>query len=490
MKKYAFIIGALLSLSSCEDFLELNPKTQISEDEYYKNEGEIYKGLVSVYDILQAGHDHPHYYVTLCADIMSDDINPGGDATDQPMLQVLDDFTVSPITNPSGLWWQYYKGVYRANAIIAKIPAATGEPANLQRMNVEAHLLRSIFYYWLWLYYGNLVVLTENIANPSEYYTQKQLTAEEVYNFLIKDLDENVIGKLPMTVPTSENGRLTDAVARTLKAKIVLYQNDESRFKEIASELEPIIGNASYDLVEDFESIWLRNGEHNKESIFEVEFSVDDYNKMPQMIFPRGLKDPTNTFLEGWGFGSMPKATVDIYEDGDIRKHATVFAIADSVELSKGTAYEWAYTPVYQNTGYFLKKYAPRVGYYGSYRFGFENNLRIFRYSDVLLMASEAALRSQGGDQGKAQTNFAKVWKRARPKHVGDAPAVTLDLLYEERHKEFVGEGHRYWDLVRTGQAADVLKDKGWKTHNRYLPIPDAEITKSQGVLKQNEGYN
>lgn len=252
MKKYAFIVGALLSLSSCEDFLELSPKTQISEDEYYKNEGEVYKGLVSVYDILQAGHDHPHYYVTLCSDIMSDDINPGGDATDQPMLQVLDDFTVSPITNPSGLWCQYYKGVYRANSIIAKIPTATGDPANLARMNVEAHLLRSVFYYWLWLYYGNLVVLTENIANPNEYYTQKQLSADEVYAFLIKDLDENVIGKLPMTVPVAENGRLTDAVARTLKAKIVLYQNDESRFKEIAEELEKIIENPAYDLVDDF----------------------------------------------------------------------------------------------------------------------------------------------------------------------------------------------------------------------------------------------
>lgn len=207
------------------------------------------------------------------------------------------------------------------------------------------------------------------------------------------------------------------------------------------------------------------------------------------MIFPRGLKDPTNTFLEGWGFGSMPKPTVDMYGNDDIRKHATVFAIADSVRLSQDKPEKWAYTPVYQDTGYFLKKYAPRVGYYGSYRFGFENNLRIFRYSDVLLMSSEASLRS-GSNLGKAQTYFEKVWKRARPEYVGEVPTLTLNLLYEERHKEFVGEGHRYWDLVRTGQASSVLKEKGWKEHNRYLPIPDAEITKSQGVLKQNNGYN
>lgn len=489
MKKYAIILGALLILSSCEDFLDLNPKTAISEDEYFKNEGEVYKGLIGVYDQLQAGHASPHYYFTLCADIMSDDINTGGgDATDQPMLQVINDFTVSPITNPAGLWSQYYKGVYRANAIIKKIPGATGNQENLARMKAEAHLLRGVFYYWLWLYYGNLIVLTENIENPDEYYTQQQLSATEVYQFMVRDLDENVIGKLPMSVPAEESGRLTDAVARTLKAKIVLYQNDESRFKEVADDMEKIINSNIYNLVDDFNMLWLREGEHCEESIFEVEFSVDDYNRMPQMLFPRGFSDPTNTFLEGWGFGTMEKKTANMYEDTDIRKDATVFAIDDSIKVYEGRPANWSYTPVYQNTGYFLKKYAPRVGYYGRSRFGFDNNIRVFRYSDVLLMASEAILRTQGVTAA-AQDYFSRVWKRARPESQ-DIPPLTLERLYEERHKEFVGEGHRYWDLVRTGEAAEVLKDKGWKEYNRYLPIPDAEITKSQGALKQNEGYN
>lgn len=427
--------------------------------------------------------------MTLCSDIMSDDINTGGgDATDQPKLQVLNNFTASPITSPSALWWQYYKGVYRANTLLAKIPSAKGDPEKLKRMETETYLLRSIFYYWLWQYYGNLIILTENISNPVEYYTQTQSTPDEVYEFLIKELDEHVIGKLPMSVPEEENGRLTDAVARTLKAKIVLYQNDESRFQETAQELSAVINSGAYDLMADFERIWLKEGEHCKESIFELEFSVDDYNYMPQLIFPRGFKDPTNTFLEGWGFGTIEPATVEMYEAGDIRKGATIFAIDDSIQAYKDEPDNWSYTPVYQNTGYFLKKYAPRVGYYGNNRFGFENNIRIFRYSDVLLMASELIYRTQGATP-EAQEYFSKVWKRARPNST-NAPALTLELLYDERHKEFVGEGHRYWDLVRTGQAAEVLGKYGWKEYHKYLPISDVEISKSQGALKQNPGYN
>ena len=488
MKKKLLYIFSIICFCSCNDFLNLNPKTEISEEEYFRNEDEIYKALTGVYDILQAGHNSPHYYFTFCADLMSDDLNAGGgDATDVAILQVLDNFTVSPITNPSGLWSQYYQGINRANMLLEKIPLATGDPDNLNRMSTETRLLRAIYYYWLWLYYGNLVILTENIGDPNEYYTQHQSTPQEVYEFLIKELDDNIIGKLPMTVPIEESGRLTDAVARTLKAKIVLYQNDESRFEETAKGLEVIINSNQYDLVSDFNSIWLKEGEHCKESIFEVEFSVDDYNYMPQLTFPRGFYDPTGVYLEGWGFGTMQKSTVDLYDSKDIRKEATVFAIDDSIAANEGAELNWSYTPAHQNTGYFLKKYAPRVGYYGSNRFGFENNIRVFRFSDVLLMASELLLRS-GNKMNMAQEYYNRVWKRAHPSE-DKAPVLTLENLYLERHKEFVGEGHRYWDLIRTGDAAKYLADKGWKEYNRYLPIPDSEITKSQGSLKQNPGY-
>lgn len=489
MKRYIFIISLIFVFGACTDFLELNPKTQISEQEYFKTESDIFKALTGVYNVLQAGHDGSHYYFSLSADVMSDDLNAGGgDATDIVILQVLDNFTVSPITNPGGLWSQYYKGINRANTVIAKIPQASGNPEVLSRYKAEAHLLRSVYYYWLWLYYGNLVILTENIENPSEYYSQKQSSPDEVYNFLIKELDEHVIGKLPMSVTGAENGRLTDAAAIALKAKIVLYQNDQSRYAAIVEDMNKVVNSGEYDLMSDFGQIWLQAGEHCKESIFEVEFSVDNGTMMPQLIFPRGFTDPFGVFVEGWGFGTLNKDVVDLYPEGDIRKDASVFAIDDSVKRYENAEKNYVFTPAYQHTGYFLKKYAPRTGYYESQRFRLKHNIRVFRYSDILLMAAEAMLKSKG-NQSAAQDYYGRVWKRARPE-AGNAPAVTLDNIYLERRLEFVGEGHRYWDLIRTNKAAEVLGGKGWQEKNRYLPIPDAEITKAQGSLTQNPGYN
>lgn len=489
MKRNIIAISMFLVLSSCTDFLELNPKTAISEDEYFKTENDIFQALTGVYDILQEGHSGPHYYFSLCADILSDDLNAGGgDATDIAILQVLDNYTMSSITSPSGLWSQYYKGINRANMILEKIDGASGDAETLARYRTEAYLLRDVFYYWLWIYYGNIIVLEKNVTNPSEYYTQTQLSASEVYEFLIRDLDENVLGKLPMSVSGEETGRLTDATALTLKAKIILFQNDQSRFPALIQDLRKIIDSGQYGLVSDYEMIWLQEGEHCRESIFEVNFSVDDGTRMPQLTFPRGFEDPTGVFVEGWGFGTLNKEVVDLYDATDIRKGASVFAIDDSIKAYETAERNWVYTPAHQNTGYFLKKYAPRVGYYGPQRFQLKNNIRVFRYSDVLLMAAEAMFRS-GVDQSLAQTYFAEVWERARPTATTPTPALTLDLLYDERRREFVGEGHRYWDLIRTGQAASALGSKGWQSHHRYLPIPDSELSKAQGSLKQNDGY-
>jgi hypothetical protein len=467
--------------------LELNPKTEISEQEYFQTETDIFKALTGVYDRLQAGYDDgSHNYVSLCADILSDDLNAGGgDATDIAILQGLDSYTVSSITNPNGLWRSNYRGINRANTIIEKIPQAKGSAEVLARYKAEAHLLRDFFYYWLWQYYGNVVILEANISDPAEYYTQSQSTPEEVYNFLIRDLDENVIGKLPVNVSGEEAGRLTDAAAIALKAKIVLFQNDEAKYPDVIRELKKVISSGEYALESDYEKIWLQEGEHCRESVFEIEFSTDNGTMMCQLIFPRGFTDPTGVFVEGWGFATMNKDLVDLYDADDIRKSATVFAIDDSIKAHAGDEKNYSYTPAYQNTGYFLKKYAPRTGYYGSNRFYFKNNVRVFRYSDILLMVAEMSLRT--GNQGEAQNCFAEVWNRAHT--ASAAPAVTLDLLYKERRLEFAGEGYRYWDLIRTGKAAEVLGGKGWTARNRYLPVPDAEITKSQGSLKQNEGY-
>lgn len=150
-----------------------------------------------------------------------------------------------------------------------------------------------------------------------------------------------------------------------------------------------------------------------------------------------------------------------------------------------------SYNKRYQDTGLFLEKYVAITGnnadQKASPELNWNNNLRIYRYSETLLNAAELILRGAGA--GSAQDYLDKVRSRAG---VASIPA-TLDNVIEERHLEFVGEGKRYWDLIRTGKAATVLvpdqygyRTNTWSESKKYLPIPQSEIDKAQGTLKQN----
>ena len=167
---------------------------------------------------------------------------------------------------------------------------------------------------------------------------------------------------------------------------------------------------------------------------------------------------------------------------GDPRYQYTIVNI-DSMKTAGLCTYEKGY----QNTGYFVAKFAPLKEFYstigGDPVLNYPNDVMEIRLADTYLMEAEALVRG-GGDMGKAQDYLDRV--RAR---VG-LPSVpaTLDNIYLERRLELATEGHRWFDLVRTGKAATALASKGFKPNkNEILPIPLAELTNTK--LVQNPGY-
>lgn len=116
------------------------------------------------------------------------------------------------------------------------------------------------------------------------------------------------------------------------------------------------------------------------------------------------------------------------------------------------------------------------------------NNLRIYRFSETLLNAAE--LITRGAGSGDAREYLNRVRKRAG---LTTEKEATIDNIIDERHLEFVGEGKRYWDLIRTGKATSVLVPDGygyrtntWSANKKHLPIPQSEIDAAQGTLIQN----
>jgi len=496
MKKYTLLIFMITLLASCNDsFLSLSPPTQLAEKDYFKNEKELSDALTAAYSGLYGWATNYNAVNSLCSDILSDDMKAGGgDGGDIIAYQCLDNYSMNYINQPFWIWIEGYRDAYRANLVLDKAPGVKGNAANIARMVAEAHFIRTLNYYWLWEYYGNLIILDHNLTVPGEYYTQKQYSADEVYALLVKDLDDNVIGKLPKVneIPVAELGRVSNEAAIMLKAKLVLHQNDQAKFTEVVSQLKEVINSNKYELYPDFAKLWTREGEFCSESIFEINATKEDYVNVMMAVFGmRGITAGDSEFLSGWGFGPVEPEVVNLFEAGDIRKAGSLISVEDSVAkyATAPPEKQWIKSSDigYQYTGYYQTKYTPRVGYTNDGTWC-ENNIRVFRYSDMLLVTAEMSLRG-GGSAADAQTYYAKVYRRARPAAL-TVPTVDLDKIYLERRLEFLGEGQRYFDILRTGKAEQILGPKGWKARNKYLPLPNGDVQNAQGSLKQNPGYD
>jgi len=501
MKKYSFIIvlSAIIGLSSCtDDFLSISP-TASQEAGGEATEEAILSNLASCYQILlfDSYADNNYNSIVLMSDLRSDDIyKGGGDAGDQAQLYRLSQFDATPTELPSGLWKIYYSGISRCNnAIQACENAVNIKEEKLDQYKAEAHFLRAYFVHWLWKFWGNIPYFEEDLPAP---YMANQYTADEIYEKIIADLDFAIEGnKLPMRTEKVDDGRATKAAAMMLKARVVMYQKDQSKYADVLNDMAEIINDGSYSLLNDFSAIWLNSGEFCDESIFESNQLPEGKTwdkgwqgygtNLPAFISPNELKgqDP---FKGGWGFGPVRTETYTIYENGDTRREASINNFPDG-----------SYTPRFQNTGLFMAKYAAREGYNpppGDQDLNYDNNVRIFRYAEALLNAAELIAMDGVSPVGgiTAQGCLDEIRDRAG---VASIPA-TADNIKLERRREFVGEGMRFWDLVRWGDTGILTENKPdfssvrtWDDHCKYLPIPQTEIEKTDGEFKlvQNPGY-
>jgi hypothetical protein len=501
MKKYSFIIAfaILIGLSSCGDQFLTNSPTSSQEAGGDATEGAILANLASCYQILLFDSYAANNYnsIVLMSDLRSDDIyKGGGDAGDQGQLYRLSQFDATATELPSGLWNIYYNGISRCNNVILACEKASGiSDAKLNQYKAEAHFLRAYYTHWLWKFWGNIPYFEEDLPAP---YMAMQLTADEIYAKIMADVNFAIDGdKLPMKATAANSGRATKAAAQMLKARVVMYQKDQSKYAEVLKDMTEIITSGQYSLLTDYSAIWLNSGEFCSESIFESNQLPEGKTwssgwqgygtNLPAFISPNGLvgQDP---FKGGWGFGPVRPETYAIFETADTRLNGSIN------KFENGT-----YTPRFQNTGLFMAKYAARVGYNpppGDVDLNFDNNLRIFRYAETLLNAAELiTIHGVAPINGvTAQSCLDAIRTRA---HVDPIPATTANIKLERR-REFVGEGIRFWDLVRWGDTNLLTENKPefssvrtWDAHDKYLPIPQSEIEKTEGAfkLKQNTGY-
>ena len=509
MKRIQIILAALVlsvSVSCTADFLDVDPTTEIPEKDYYDDYETLLKGLMAAYAPLQwpdfvFGEYGP---LTFVSDVMSDDVRVGGaNETDIPYLQLMRKFSATPNYTPSVLWVVFYSGVYRANTVLQYVDTAEGMSGSTRsRIKAEAYVLRAYYYTWLWKLFGNVPYYERNPTGPD--YLIDQLTADGVYAKIIGDLDAALTGSgLPKVVKSAELGRFTRAAAQMLRANVVMYQQDASRYATVLTDMREIIGSGLYSLRSDFAGLWTDSGEWGSESIFEVNYTDSPSSRtwenptkaggtvFPTLIGINGYSGP-EWDTGGYGFEPVEEALYNAYEGDDTRRDATILNFAKYRQQHP----EATYTPRYDDTGYFNRKYLGRADGHDKYtgnapEMNFRNNYRVWRYAETLLIASELIVRTNG-DQDEADGYLNQVRARAFGMKPDDAAfaakrrTATLDNLLLENRFEFALEGHRFWDLVRCGKAGEVLGSRGYTDAKKHLPIPQSEIDQAHGTLKQN----
>ncbi len=507
MKKIFILAGAVLAMmtTSCSDsFLELDSPSKFPAEQYYNSKARMYELLVSAYNPMtwfdwSQGEYNP---LNVSSDVMGDDIWTGGQhAKDIETFHLMGNYSVTPNKVMYGLWKDCYTGIRRCNYVMEYMPGIKDiDEATKNKYIAEATALRAWYYLQVWKFWGAIPYYTTNLNSESGYAIEKS-DEKTVYEGIIKDLEDVMaMNALPMKVADkADSGHMTLATVYMMYADAVMYQNDDTRYGKALEYMGNIINSQKYSLDTDYAHIWTEDGEWNDETIFSINFFNDGASRSwnnpyyaggtitPNLISPYGMNDGTVVngvaFNAGWGFCPVREDAYAAFESGDVRRDASINDLRNV-----------KYTARYEDTGFWLRKYAARKGYndgqIADKELNYGNDLRIYRYSETLLNAAELILRGAG--TGDAQGYFDKVRTRAGLK--AGSKVVSIDNIIDERRVEFMGEGKRYFDLVRSGKAAAALgatgyRTVGWTPNKKYLPLPQAEINSSDGKLIQNSDY-
>ncbi|SCX86519.1 RagB/SusD family nutrient uptake outer membrane protein [Flavobacterium caeni] len=485
MKKinYIFLVKVLFFcalLSSCESDLEVSPQDKVSLADFLNNPDNAKQLVNGVYNKNLEYNMHGFSWIGVSS-ITSDDADkgstPGDSGSDKNRLDALD--FISSSTSFDDVWKARYQGIGRANKALFYLDQFTIDPVLKSRLIGEVKFMRALWYFDLVRCFGGVPIITSEIdindteAVNSIVYTRK--TKEETYAQIEIDL-EDAVDRLPLKsqYAPSDMGRVTKGAAQGLLAKAYLYQGKYQQAFDMAGE---VMTSGQYDLLLSYAEVWRQTGENGVESVFEVQATltngIQDYTNVQG---PRGTPDL------GWGFNTPSESLSNAYEPGDLRREATIMFVPSTLWDGFIAPTTWT------NPRYNYKAYQSSIAEDWDGNKGVTaKNLRILKFSEILLIRAEAGFRI--GNTGEALTQINRLRDRAG---LDDLAAITLQAIFKERRLEMAMEHDRWFDLVRTGQAQAAMTANG-KTFtlgvNEVFPIPLNQVIASGGRLAQNNGY-
>jgi len=467
MKKIFITIFSLSIITSCSsDLLDVNPEAQKVSSQFYTTSAEIEQGVVSVYGSLQYTGQYQLGMPAL-GELPSDNTYDEVPANDAFTYGELDFFTIQPNnTLIASAWKDNYVGIQQANIILARIDKIPDMTDALKSTRIgEMKFLRALMYFNLVRIFGDVPLVLKETTNVNEYFGQSRTPVAEVYAAIESDLKE-AMNLLPTT--TTQKGRVTKGAALGILGKVLLTQKKYAESLIYLNQVEPL----GYQLLTDVTKIFDVANENNAEIIFDVQFSSGlNGNSEGSTAFQ--MFSPSGSVSGAKGHNLPTKEVYNLYSTGDTRRSAYIGLTSSGIPFSKK-----------------LVKTSNTIADGGS-------NFVVLRLADIFLMKAESY--AEQGDFVNANIYLNKVKTRAGIPTVNfSTKDQLLTEIDRERRLEFVGEGHRWFDLIRTGKAISVMtshftNNPGYSTaqidvHHLLMPVPQGQIN-TDPAIKQNPGY-
>ncbi|MEO1009695.1 MAG: RagB/SusD family nutrient uptake outer membrane protein [Bacteroidota bacterium] len=473
MKKLLHTYISMLMLTAifvgCEDRLEVNPISEASAAGFFETEADIEQGVVSAYDALQEQGQYGFNFMFLM-EIRADDAfvesptNSNGAQGDMDLFQVSpDNFRIRDS------WNGCYNGIQRCNVVLNRIDAVEME-ATLKNTRIsEVKFVRALTYFNLVRLWGNVPLVLDETEDPFDAFTIGRAPVAEVYGQIIADLND-AVSNLPQA---NDIGRANRGAAQTLLGKVHLTLGN---WEEVSTVLQQVSG---FSLQPNFADNFGIANENGIESIFEVQFRAGngEGSLYPNQVAPVGSGEELLNGIGNQRGENIPSnALFDSFEPGDLRRDVSIGVLSDGTTKYANKLID---IPILDNDS--------------------DLNIIVFRYADVLLMLAEALNEQAYTPDGEAFNLLNQIRNRAGLPSLTSAnlpdQASFRDAVLEERRHEFVSENQRWFDLVRTGRAIEVMNSStDIFTVSEFqliypIPLEAIDAINNPDIFPQNPGY-
>lgn len=478
------LVAAFGPLAGCDSMLQEEPHSFITKETFYKTAGDANAAVLGIYGSLTHFDAYGRWAQTLM-------VHPTG-AVNTPKgwteYQLAWDGSYS---QGATVWASHYQIINRANMVLKYVPKIEMDEQRKQELLGEAHFLRALAYFNLVRWFGGVPLHTEPTEDLSGL-SKERATLAETYDLIVEDLkfaEEHLPAK-GMTAPE----RADKGSAKGLLAKVYLTMagqplNDDSKLPlarqkllELVDPANCAVGKMGHALQPDFADLWWKVEkprvvsepavENGPESVFEINYDLVDGTR--GAIFPQARNAVRVAQFEPW--------VIDLFEENDYR-----------LERSMGTRRQ------VPGKGEFQIKYP----WTGTTAGNHANNWPYMRFTDVMLMFAEVENKLNGPTEAALDCVNA-LRERARQAD-GEPRSVPADLtlaevgsqeqfdqiIFDERIREMVLEGHLWFDMQRTGRIQEMVEAQGrsYSPRIELFAIPQNEIDLTKGVLTQNPGY-